>query len=48
MTLFSSLTNRIFFATTLLVVLATAVGVYSINVAVTAQAEYDFGDFAIK
>jgi signal transduction histidine kinase len=41
MTVFSSLTNRIFFATTLLVVLATAVGVYSINVAVTAQAEND-------
>jgi signal transduction histidine kinase len=41
MTLFSSLTNRIFFATTLLVALATAVGVYSINVAVTAQAEND-------
>jgi signal transduction histidine kinase len=41
MSLFSSLTNRIFFATTLLVVLATAVGVYSINVAVTAQAEND-------
>ncbi|HXW04579.1 MAG TPA: ATP-binding protein [Vicinamibacterales bacterium] len=38
MTLFSSLTNRIFLATALLVVLATAVGVYSINVAVTRQA----------
>jgi signal transduction histidine kinase/uncharacterized membrane-anchored protein YhcB (DUF1043 family) len=38
MSLFSSLTNRIFFATATLVVLATAVGVYTINVAVTAQA----------
>jgi signal transduction histidine kinase len=39
MILFSSLTNRIFFATAILVVFAIAVGVYRINVAVTAQAE---------
>lgn len=39
MSLFSSLTNRIFFASALLVVLATAVAVYRINVAVTGQAE---------
>ena len=39
MRLFSSLTNRIFFATAALAVLAIAVAVYRINVAVTAQAE---------
>jgi signal transduction histidine kinase len=39
MSVFSSLTNRIFVATAALVVLATAVGVFTINVAVTAQAE---------
>jgi signal transduction histidine kinase len=39
MTLFSSLTNRIFFATAFLAVLAIAVAVYRVNVAVTQQAE---------
>ena len=39
MTLFSSLTNRIFFASALLAVLAIGVAVYRVNVAVTAQAE---------
>jgi signal transduction histidine kinase len=39
MTLFSSLTNRIFFASAMLAVLAIAVAVYRVNVAVTAQAE---------
>ena len=39
MTVFSSLTNRIFFASALLAVLAIAVAVYRVNVAVTAQAE---------
>ena len=39
MTLFSSLTNRIFFATPLLAVLTIGVAVYRVNVAVTAQAE---------
>jgi signal transduction histidine kinase len=39
MTLFSSLTNRIFFASALLTVFAIAVAVYRVNVAVTAQAE---------
>ena len=37
--MFASLTNRIFMATSVLVVLAIAVAVYRINVAVTAQAE---------
>jgi signal transduction histidine kinase len=37
--LFSSLTNRIFVATAVLVVLVIAVAVYRINVAVTVQAE---------
>ena len=37
--MFASLTNRIFMATSALVVLAIAVAVYRINVAVTAQAE---------
>ena len=39
MNLFSSLTNRIFFASALLAVVAIAVAVYRVNVAVTAQAE---------
>ncbi len=39
MTLFSSLTNRIFFASAVLTVLAISVAVYRVNVAVTAQAE---------
>jgi signal transduction histidine kinase len=39
MTVFSSLTNRIFFASALLTVFAIAVAVYRVNVAVTAQAE---------
>jgi signal transduction histidine kinase len=39
MTLFSSLTNRIFVASAVLTVVAIAVAVYRVNVAVTAQAE---------
>ena len=39
MTLFSSLTNRIFLASALLAVLTIGVAVYRVNVAVTAQAE---------
>jgi signal transduction histidine kinase len=39
MKLFSSLTNRIFFASALLAVLAIGVAVYRVNVAVTTQAE---------
>jgi len=39
MTVFSSLSNRIFFASALLAVLAIGVAVYRVNVAVTAQAE---------
>jgi signal transduction histidine kinase len=39
MKIFSSLTNRIFFASAALTVLAIAVAVYRVNVAVTAQAE---------
>ncbi len=39
MTVFSSLTNRIFFASALLTVFAIALAVYRVNVAVTAQAE---------
>jgi signal transduction histidine kinase len=39
MTVFSSLTNRIFFASALLAVFAIGVAVYRVNVAVTAQAE---------
>jgi len=37
MNLFSSLTNRIFFASAILTVVAIAVAVYRVNVAVTAQ-----------
>jgi signal transduction histidine kinase len=39
MTIFSSLTNRIFVASALLTVLAIAVAMYRVNVAVTRQAE---------
>jgi len=39
MNLFASLTNRIFFASAILTVVAIAVAVYRVNVAVTAQAE---------
>jgi len=39
MKLFSSLTNRIFFASALLAVLAIGLAVFRVNVAVTAQAE---------
>jgi signal transduction histidine kinase len=39
MTVFSSLSNRIFFASALLAVLTIGVAVYRVNVAVTAQAE---------
>lgn len=39
MTLFSSLTNRIFLASALLAVVSIAVAIYNVNVAVTAQAE---------
>ena len=39
MKVFSSLTNRIFFASALLAVLAIGVAVYRVNIAVTAQAE---------
>jgi signal transduction histidine kinase len=37
--LFSSLTNRIFVASALLAVVSIALGIYNVNVAVTAQAE---------
>jgi signal transduction histidine kinase len=43
MTVFSSLTNRIFFASALLAVLAIGVAVYRVNVAVTEQAENELG-----
>ncbi len=39
MNLFASLTNRIFFASAILTVVAIAVAVYRVNVAVTTQAE---------
>jgi signal transduction histidine kinase len=41
MTVFSSLTNRIFFASAALTVLSIAVAIYNVNVAVTAQAEQE-------
>lgn len=41
MTPFSSLTNRIFFASAALAVLSIAVAIYNVNVAVTAQAEQE-------
>ncbi len=40
---FSSLTNRIFLASALLVVAAIGVAIYRLNVSVTAQAEADLG-----
>ena len=43
MSLFSSLTNRIFVATAALAVLGIAIAVYQINVGVTAQAENELG-----
>jgi signal transduction histidine kinase len=39
MSIFSSLTNRIFFASAILTVMAIAVAVYRVNVAVTTQSE---------
>jgi signal transduction histidine kinase/uncharacterized membrane-anchored protein YhcB (DUF1043 family) len=41
MSLFSSLTNRIFFATAALAVLSIAIAMYRVNVAVTAQVEQE-------
>ena len=41
MTAFSSLTNRIFFASAALAVLSIGVAIYNVNVAVTAQAEQE-------
>ena len=41
MSIFSSLSNRIFFATALLAVISIGVAVYRVNVAVTAQAEQE-------
>ena len=41
MTLLSSLTNRIFFGSALLTVLAIGIAVYNVNVAVTSQAEQE-------
>ena len=41
MSLFSSLTNRIFVASALLAVVSIAVGIYNVNKAVTTQAERD-------
>src|SRR5688572_1703120 len=41
MTLFRSLTNRIFFASALLAVVSIAVAIYHVNVAVTTQAEQE-------
>ncbi|HSL23562.1 MAG TPA: ATP-binding protein [Vicinamibacterales bacterium] len=41
MSVFSSLTNRIFFATSLLAVVSIGVAVYRVNSAVTAQAEQE-------
>jgi signal transduction histidine kinase len=41
MTLVSSLTNRIFFASAALAVLSIAVAIYNVNVAVTTQAEQE-------
>jgi signal transduction histidine kinase len=43
MKIFSSLTNRIFFATSLLAVLSIGVAVYVVNAAVSAQAEAELG-----
>ena len=41
MSLFSSLTNRIFFGSALLAVCSIAIAIYNVNVAVTAQAEQE-------
>ncbi len=41
MSLFSSLTNRIFFASALVVIIAILIAIYSVNTAVTHQAETD-------
>jgi signal transduction histidine kinase len=41
MSLFSSLTNRIFFGSALLAVAAIAIAIYNVNVAVTRQAEQE-------
>lgn len=41
MSVFSSLSNRIFFATALLAVMSIGVAVYRVNIAVTAQAEQE-------
>ena len=41
MSLFSSLTNRIFVASALLAVVSIAVGIYNVNTAVSAQAEQE-------
>jgi signal transduction histidine kinase len=41
MTIFSSLTNRIFFASALLAVASIAIAIYNVNVAVTHQAEQE-------
>ena len=41
MSLFSSLTNRIFVASALLAVISIAVGIYNVNAAVSAQAEQE-------
>jgi signal transduction histidine kinase len=42
-TVFSSLTNRIFVATALLAVVSIGVAIYTVNVAVTSQAELELG-----
>ena len=41
MTLFNSLTNRIFFGSALLAVASIGIAIYNVNVAVTSQAEED-------
>ena len=41
MSLFSSLTNRIFVASALLAVVSIAIGIYNVNTAVAAQAEQE-------
>jgi hypothetical protein len=41
MSLLSSLTNRIFFASAFVVVIAIGVAIYSVNTSVTDQAEKD-------
>jgi signal transduction histidine kinase len=44
MSLISSLTNRIFFASAVVVVIAIGIAIYSVNTAVTDQAEKDLRD----